>query len=362
MKFIIAIFLLFLVSCNSRVDENLINFEVDKSFDVSGSFSSEDGSYIYFAKRKFNPCVILFDEKGMKLDSISLSKAEQELSEITNVWMRSTDTVFVYSYFTNATVILDSKGEIRDVKKRQEIKDEMKQAYELYPPYGNIQSANNVIFTACLLKEYENNEYGSWESFSAYSKNMKNGYLAYKEDSGFGIKKSELEGFLDEDSILFLPFWQTTTANNQFIFNSKYSRYIYLLNNDLSVKRSVKIIPDSMRTMQPIKLHSNMGIADEIALISDAQNQTGYFINHIFYDKIKQNYIVSILNFDVITNYYFPYKFYIYDKSFKKINEVDIQNKNNYNGLNCFYINSCVLIEKIDNNDEEKRVFEAFKI
>ncbi len=190
------IFLLILVSCNSTINENLINFEIDNSFDVSGTFFSEDSSYIYFAKRKFNPCIILFDEKGTRLDSISLSKAEQKLSEITNVWMHSPDTIFTYSYLTNTMVILDNLGKIRSVKNRNEIMDDAGQVYELYPPYGNIDVADNVVFTACLLKKYDD-EYGFWDSFSGYSQNMKNGYLIYNEANGFGLKKTELEGYLD---------------------------------------------------------------------------------------------------------------------------------------------------------------------
>lgn len=356
MKFLPMIFLLILVSCNSTINENLINFEIDNSFDVSGTFFSEDSSYIYFAKRKFNPCIILFDEKGTRLDSISLSKAEQKLSEITNVWMHSPDTIFTYSYLTNTMVILDNLGKIRSVKNRNEIMDDAGQVYELYPPYGNIDVADNVVFTACLLKKYDD-EYGFWDSFSGYSQNMKNGYLIYNEANGFGLKKTELEGYLDEDSILFLPLWQTTIVNNQLIFNSKYSKYIYLLNTDLSVERSVKIIPNSIKIMQPIKLHGNMSIADEIALVSDPQNQTGCFINHIFYDKNSQNYIISILDFDVEKNRYIPCKFFVYDKTFKKTGEVGIEHNDKYNGINCFYINSCILIEKIDNNEEKKRVF-----
>lgn len=211
-------------------------------------------------------------------------------------------------------------------------------------------------------KEYGNNEYGSWDSFLAYSQNMKNGYLLYNEDSGFGLKKSELDGFLEEDSLLFLPFWQTTVVNNQLIFNSKYSRYIYFLNNDLSVKGSIKIIPDSIKTMQPIKLNGDITIADEIALISDIQNQKGCIINHIFYDENKQNYIISILNFNVNTSRYNPYMFYVYDENFQKIKEIYIDNNVNYNGINCIYINSCLLIERTDSDDEKKKFFEVFKI
>lgn len=361
-KLLFVIFLFILVSCKPTVNESQISFEVDQSFDVCGSFSVENESNIYFAKRKFNPCVILFDEKGTRLDSISLNNAKKELNEITNVWMCSSDSVFVYSYLTNTMVVLDNKGEIQSVKNREGINDDKGQAYELYLPYGNIEASNNLIFTACLLKEYGNNEYGAWDSFLAYSQNMKNGYLLYNEDSGFVLKKTELDGFLEEDSLLFLPFWQTTVVNNQLIFNSKYSRYIYFLNNDLSVKGSIKIIPDSIKTVQPIKLNGDITIADEIALISDIQNQKGSIINHIFFDKNKQNYIISILNFNVNTSRYNPYMFYVYDENYQKIKEIYIDNNGNYNGVNCIYINSCLLIERTDSDDEKKRFFEVFKI
>lgn len=152
-KLLFVIFIFILVSCKPTVNNNLISFEVDQSFDVCGSFSAETESYIYFAKRKFNPCVILFDEKGTRLDSISLNNAQKELIEITNVWMCSSDSVFVYSYLTNTMVVLDNKGEIQSVKNREGINDDKGQAYELYLPYGNIEVPNNLIFTACLLKK-----------------------------------------------------------------------------------------------------------------------------------------------------------------------------------------------------------------
>lgn len=369
MKFIVLIPLLILVGCKPTANENLIKFDIDQSFDVSGTFSHENSSYIYFVKRKFNPSVIIFNEKGIKLDSISLNKAEQELSEITNVWMGTPDSIFVYSYYINTMVILDNKGEIRGIRKMNGVEDETGQVYEFYPPYGNIESTENIIFTACILKKYGDKDYGSWESLSEYSKNMKDGYLIYKKSINenpvydrFGLKKSELEEFLNRDSILFLPFWQTTVANNKYIFNSKYSRYIYLLDKDLSVNRTVKIIPDNIKIMQPVELNEDVGISDEITLFSDLQNQTGCAINHIFYDENKHNYIISVLDYDINTNNYFPYKFYVYNSHFKKISEVDIDNKEKYNGKNCFYLNPYVLIERVNNNDEKKRVFEVFKI
>lgn len=362
MKYIILILLLIIVGCSYTANDNLIQFDVDKSYDVSESFSVENETYIYFAKRKFNPNIIIFNEKGIKIDSVSLKNAERELNEITNVWMSNIDSIFVYSYYTNTTVILNKKGEILGVKSMEGIEDEKGQVYELYPPYGNIESSDNIIFTACLLKKFDDNEYGSWDSFSEYSDAMQNGYLIYKENIGFKLKKTELKGFLAKDSLLFLPLWQTTIANNQFIFNSKYSRYIYLLDNNLSVKRSVEIIPDSITTLQPIMLLSNMSVSDEIRLMSDTNSQKGNIINRIFYDDSKENYILSVIDFDVQTKNYLPFKFYVYDTSFEKIKELNIENRERYNGLNCFYINSNILIERIDNNDDNKRLFEAFKI
>lgn len=356
-------------SCHRLANENLIKFDIDDSFDISGSFFKENESYVYFAKRKFNPSVIIFNKEGKELDSISLSKAEEKLNEITHVWLNNRDSIFVYSYYINTMVILDKKGEILDVKNMSGIKDEKGHVYELYPPYGNIESSDNMTFTAFLLKKYDDNDYGSWESLSDYCQKMKDGYLIYKESingvdgvTRFGLKISDFNGFLDADSILFLPFWQTSIANNNYIFNSKYSKYIYLLDDDLSIKHSVKIIPDSIKIMQPVTLDGNVGTSAEIALFSDTQSQTGHVINHIFYDENRHNYIISVLDFDVETNKNFPYKLYVFDKNFNKIKEVSFDNKEKYDGKNCIFINPYILIERTDLHDEGKRFFEIIHL
>lgn len=371
MKYLLQIMIfILLIGCGHAANEKYIPLSIDESYDNIGVFSQGQKSYIYAGKRAFNPRVDIFNHEGKEEYSVSLNQAEQKLGNITNIWVHSLDSIFVYSYFKNTLVILNSKGSLTATKNLEGKEDENGNLYEFYAPYGNIEKADNIIFTSCLLPQKSAREHGSWQSFSEYCQKMKDGYLLFNaeisrhnDSTRYALKVRNLQNFLEKDSILFFPFWQVTFVNNKYLFNSKYSRYIYHLNEDLTLKNQIQIIPDSICPMKPVKVDGTFGQSEEVPILLSPENQKGCYINRIFYDKRKDDYIFILTEYDVDLQRNIPCFLLVYNADFEKIKEVKIKNKHMYDGANCFFIHSKVYIEKIKADDAiDKRVFEAFKI
>lgn len=369
MKLILIISLLILVGCNRTTNENLLEFNVDRSYDNMGTLISEGELYIWFANRTLDPCVKVFNNKGEEVQTTLLHDAEKILGQITRVWMHHTDSIFAYSYYVNTLVMLDKKGAIIEVNNLDDREDENGNRYEFYPPYGNISPSDHIVFTTFLLKNEYASFHGSWESFSDFCKEMKNGYLLFGTGvsnktnySHFGLRLSQLREFPHNDSILFLPLWQTIIANNTPIFTNKYERNIYLLNDDLTIRRIIPVIPDSIEILRPVKLISEATKEEEILFMSKSENQRGSYINHIFYDDNRQIYIMTLLKNDTGTPVNMIRQINVYDSTFAIKKVLIIEDKEKYNGDFCFYMDSMIYIEKTDQQQDEKRIFEAFDV
>lgn len=369
MKLILIISLLILVGCNRATNENLLEFNIDRSYDNMGTLISGDELCIWFAKRTFDPCVKIFNKKGEEVQTTFLHDAEKILGEITRVWMHHTDSIFVYSNFVNTLVILDKKGGIIEMNNLDDQEDDKGNRYEFYPPYGNILPSDRIVFTTFLLKKEYASFHGSWERFSDFCKEMKNGYLLFGAGvrkntaySRFGLRLSQLREFPNNDSILFLPLWQTIMVNNIPIFTNQYERNIYLLNDDLTIRRIIPVIPDSIEIREPVKLTHAMTKEDEILLILKAEDQRGCSINHIFYDDNRQIYLMTLLEHDTRTSANMICQINVYNSDFSINKVLIIEDKKKYNGSFCFYMDSRMYIEKTDQQQDEKRIFEAFDI
>lgn len=368
MKLILIILSLFLFSCNRTTNENFLEFNIDLSYDNIGTIIIKDETCIWFAKRKFDPCVKIFNKKGEELQTTFLQNAEKKLGNITRVWVTHPDSIFVYSNYVNTIIILDKEGEIIEVNSFNDQQDEKGNKYEFYPPYGNIQPSDRIVFTTFILKKEYASEHGSWEFMSDFCEEMKSGYLLFctgvqknTGDSRFGLTLSQLRGFTDSDSILFLPFWQVIIANDRMFFTNMYERDIYLLEDELKISRILPVIPDSVKIKKPFKLTSTMKKEDEVLLLTKPEEPGDCYVNQIFYDKNKQIYIVILLESDVTTSAKKIHQINFYDSDFtlKKVKVID--DKEKYDGNFCFYMDSMLYIEKTDQQDG-KRVFNAFEI
>lgn len=357
-----SVFLLFVISCAKTPNKTRI-FPVTSDYEFLGLVYFDDEPCISFVKKQFKPNIKIFNEQGVIKDSISLLEAEKKVQNITDVWMASSDSIFLYSNYNGVLSVIDKNGTILFEKSYYEITDKHGYHYDLLPshplyPYTR-NKFSDVVFSTWM-----------WSGQLPKSPqerldDVKNGYIMCKinpfhknrdsSDILFGVKFSDIEELssLGDKSFFFAPLYKTYTANNKFFMTSFYSRFLYELSDTLTVEKKIKIIENDAPIVIPIPMDKKGSIQDKA---NETMNMvlTTMFVTNILYNEASNEYIVLVKNgeSDDVDNA--PFKIVCFDKNFRKIKEAVVDGTD-YNSRKSFILFGNLYVEKtnIENNNKE---------
>lgn len=326
-----------ILSCQQNKYKNF-NFEVDSASEFGGLVSFSGEHCLYFVKKKFNPNLKIFDRKGVLRDPISLVNAENEIGSIQSVWVLSLDSICVYSHHNGKLVIIDKNGLIKYKRDYCNIKDKNGNRYELLSPYPkrpfNLNNNKNFILSAIgwrgkkdpyTSKQIVDNTRASFQmcKISPFSESKDS--LDYL----FGVEFTDVVEFqnIEDTTIYFAPKLNTYIVDDKYIMASDYSRYIYELSEDLSIKKRIKVIDDSSSTLRLLPLIEEkdlQSLLDETLEIS----KTSTYVSNILYNNVSQNYIVILKNGNVNNKEWHNYPFIVqlYNENFIKMKELKVDN------------------------------------
>ena len=375
MKYIIHIVsLICLCSCTRSLQSTLV-LPISENYEYIGILNKGDqnaSKYILFWKRNFNPEVKVLNTSGNIVKTIPLINAEAAVGRVTNVWATSIDSLYVYSNITGKILLMNNIGiPIYTRSISDYAVDDDENQYALYAPYVQEVNVNNnkeLIFTTFWInnqKKYSNNS-GEF-SLEIIRHNIASGALMCKINlsdidndiikSCYGFKLTDIIELSDADKSLFDPFFKTLVINNRFYLVSIYSKYVYELNNDLSIKRSIQILSDSEIAYpvspdmeDPFKKLDVLGIKEN-------------FVVNILYNYEEEKLVVIVKDGIAKENelFYFPFKVLLFDKDFNR-KEKDISIKSyEYKPSSSFIINGNLYIEK-KNEKKNNKIYDIINL
>lgn len=375
----LLIFIILFSHCHTGENNNgiphVLSFDVNSAYEMSGTFydgqTKEDR--IYFVKKNFHPNVRIFDEKASEKDSISLIEAEKIIGKISAVWMNSPDSIYVLSTYNQMLVIVDREGiPIFTERFNDYDTDENGNRYDLYPPFQQaVQTGDNieVVFTTFWRENLNNqNEPEMERTLEFVNDNIRNGCLMRKisltkNDTNrcFGIRIKDFIELSEIGKSLFLPFYKTIILNNRYLLTSHYSRYVYELNNDLTVKKSMQIITDDYPISTPIILNEDNPTLENEFLLED-QDIDNCYIANMLYDKDKERFIVLVKNGKSSDDLFvFPFDILIYDNLLEKEVKKRYIPSLDYTPKSSFMMNGNLYIE-LKNKSYEIKEYECIQV
>lgn len=365
--FLLFVMAFFFFCCTNKSEKSLFSFSVTTDYQFAGLVENDGEELICFVRRHFNPNVKIYNADGIQMDSISLKGAEKILGDITDVWLYSIDSICVFSSFNGTLLIVNNNGVPFFQQSYYNITDDKGFNYDLLPSYPLFPFTSNnihdIIFSTWMWSG------DSEKSPQERLDDVRNGFLMCKinplEDKGknvlFGIKYSDIIELSDSSnqSVFFAPLYRTQIVNNRFFMSSFYSRYLYELSEDLSIKNTIKIIDNDALITYPIPFNRSENIQD-IANKSMNNCLVTNFVSNVLYDKTNENYVIILKNgkSESLDNY--PFKIQLYDKEFQKIKEQDIADFS-YLPRQSFILKGNLYIEKVSDT-YNTREFEVIKI
>jgi hypothetical protein len=174
MKYLSLIFsLLILNSCNlksykSESDHNItlvkeigIKLPFSPRLKDSGTFEKDGQSFYYFPELTTEKKLLIFNDKGSKVDSVNLISAFEAIGEMQALDLISHDSILCFNYHNGKIALLDSKGVLISVISLGEIvKDSIRIGFSQSGGFYKNQS----IYFGCGVPNYKEKQPTSEEN------------------------------------------------------------------------------------------------------------------------------------------------------------------------------------------------------
>lgn len=378
MKFILAttFSLLFIWGCRPTPNVGVlqtVTFDINTSYEISGTFfdKSADEERICFVKKNFNPNLKILNADGVVKDSVSLVEVEKAIGKISAVWIDSMDSIYVLSTSSQTVAIFDRNGSLLQKTDLKEYNsDGNGNIYDLYPPFlQSVQMglSQEIVLTTFWLENTKNPKANIQDrSLDFVTDNIRNGYLMRKisptsdiSNNCFGVRITDFKELSDLGKSLFLPFYKTIILNGRYFLTSHYSRYIYELDDDLTIKNAIKIIPDDYPLSYPVPLSEKDTDITKKEVELDGQGKNSCYIVNICYNKSNDSFVVIVKNGTASDDLFaFPFDVYVYNGSFDKMIGKHSFASNDHIPKSSFILSGKLYIEKT-NTSYESKVFEV---
>ena len=366
MKYISIILTAILISCSVK-ESHHVSFPVSTSYDEFGAFTDNVShkEYVFFAKRNFNPHLKVFDSKGTLIDSVSLQRAESVLGSISKVWMTAMDSIFAFSTQHQTKICINRDGEsVFTDNYKHKVEDSNGNQYDLYPPFlhkMDMTTNSQIVYTTWwtgnrhLTEEPER----LLESINSY---IRKGYLLSDGDDLFGMEFADIVELKELPKSIFLPYYKAIYLDNRLFFITYYSRYLYELTSNLSIKRTIKLIPSEHSIPTPISIVDNDPQMDEKESQLDVQITKECFISNVLYCADTEEMIVITKTKESKEDLFiYPFKIEIWDRDFTNIKQKIKFDTYNHYPASSFVLENRLYIEKKTDAYTEKE-FEVISL
>lgn len=341
------IFVAILFSCTVKETYN-ISFPVSTSYDEFGTFidNSSHQEYVFFAKRNFNPNLKVFDSRGNLIDSVSLQNAESVLGSISKVWMTCIDSIFAFSSQRQTGICLNRNGKFIFIDNfNHKAEDRSGNQYDLYPPFlqkMDMRANSHIVYTTWWSGNRHLNEEPP-RTLESINSHIHEGFLLYKDSGLFGIKFTDIVELKEIPKSIFLPYYKAIFLDNRLFFITYYSRYLYELTSNLTIKKTIKLIPIEYSIPSPISIQDNDPLMSKKEEQLENQISNKCFVSNVLYCFGTKEMITIIKTEESKEDLFiYPFQIEIWDKDF-----TNIKRKINFNTYNHYPASSFVLKDKL---------------
>ncbi|MFA5555272.1 MAG: hypothetical protein WDA68_12090 [Phycisphaerae bacterium] len=366
MKYILIILTTILYSCSFK-ESNHVSFPVSTSYDEFGTFidNVSHEEYVFFAKKNFNPNLKVFDFKGNFIDSVSLQRAESILGSISKVWMTSMDSIFAFSTRHQIRICLNRNGESIFIDNyNHKVEDSSGNKYNLHPPFlqnMDMRTNSQIVYTTWWIE----NRYLDEEkqmTLESINSHIREGYLLSDGDDLFGMKFADIVELKELPKSIFWPYYKAMYLDNRLFFLTYYSRYLYELTSNLSIKKAIKLIPSEYSIPIPISIIDNDPQITEKEEQLEVQISKDCFISNVLYCiDTKEMIVITKTEVSKEDLFIYPFQIEIWDRNFmKKKKKIKFDTYNHY-PASSFVLKNQLYIEKKTDSFTEK-VFEVISL
>ena len=366
MKYISIILIAILFSCTVKKSLD-VPFPISNSSDEFGTFldNVSHEEYVFFAKRNFNPSLKVFDSKGNLIDSISLQKAESVLGSISKVWMTSMDSIFAFSTQHQTKICLNRNGEpIFTNDYNHKVEDSNGNQYDLYPPFlhkMDMKTNSQIVYTTWWTGNRNLTEEPQ-RSLESINSHIREGYLLSNGEDLFGMEFADIVELKGLPKSIYLPYYKAIYLDNRLFFITHYSRYLYELTSNLSIKNTLKLIPSEYSIPRPISIVENDPQLEDKEKQLDVQITKECFISNVLYCiDTKEMIVITKTDESKEDLFIYPFQIEIWTKNFeKKKKEIRFDTYSHY-PASSFVLKNRLYIEKKTDSYTEK-VFEVISL